>query len=116
MDDSRNRADLLKLIGAQGSAAYQSAIHVGHREQLRGIAGLDAAAVKDPQMARHLSILCVNTIAQVGVHRLRLLRRGRAPRTDGPYRLVGKNGLREASDPMHRNDGIELPSDDRFGL
>ena len=67
-------------------------------------------------MARHLSILCVNTIAQVRVHRLRLLRRGRAPRADGPYRLVGKIGLREASDPVHRNDGIELPSDDRFGL
>jgi hypothetical protein len=44
----RGRANLLKLIGAQGRAPYQSAIHVGHGKQLRCIAGLDAAAVEDP--------------------------------------------------------------------
>src|ERR1700677_557165 len=97
MDHSSGRANLLKLIGAQGSTAYQSAIHVGHGEQLHGIAGLDAAAVKDPQMARHLSILRVNAIAQEGVHRLRLFRRGRAARSDGPYRLVGENGPGKAA-------------------
>src|ERR1700691_4389687 len=111
MDDSSGRANLLKLIGAQGSTAYQSAIHVGHGEQLRGIAGLDAAAVKDPQMARHLSILRVNTIAQEGVHGLCLLRRGRAPRSDGPHRLISEDGPGKAADSVHRGHGIELPAD-----
>ena len=41
----RSRANLSKLIGAQGSAAYQSTIDVGHCEKLGRVAGLDAAAV-----------------------------------------------------------------------
>src|SRR3984893_1686990 len=76
MANGRSRANLLKLIGAQGSATYQSAILVGHREHLRGIAGVYAAAAKDPQMASYLSILRVNAIAQERVHFLSLLRRG----------------------------------------
>src|SRR6202042_496433 len=51
MANGRGRANLLKLFGAQGSAPHQSAIHVRHREQLLGVAGLYAAAVEDPQMA-----------------------------------------------------------------
>src|SRR5579859_3393120 len=116
MASGRSRANLLKLIGAQRSATDQTAIHVGHREQLRGIAGLYAAAVENPQMARYLSILRVNPIAQEGVHFLRLLRRGRAARPDGPHRFIGENRLRKAADPVHRDHGIELPGDHRFRL
>src|SRR6202035_2675757 len=99
MANGRGRANLLKLISAQGSATYQSAIHVGHVEQLRGIAGLDAAAVEDPQMARHLSILRMNSIAQEQVHLLRVLRRGRTPGSDAPQGFVGEDGPRKPADP-----------------
>src|SRR5258708_37977989 len=105
----RSRANLLKLIGAQRSATHQSAIHVGHREQLRCVARLYAAAVKDPQMASYLSILRVNAIAQERVHVLSLLRRGGTARADGPHRLIGENGPGKAADSVHRDHRIELP-------
>src|SRR5580658_3745338 len=116
MASGRSRAYLLKLIGAQRSATYQSAVHVGHREQLRRVAGLYAATVEDPQMARYLSILRVNAIAQERVHRLRLLRRSRAARPDGPHRFIGEDGPRKAPDPVHRDHRVELPRNDRFSL
>ena len=67
-------------------------------------------------MARHLSILCVNTIAQEGVHGLRLFRRGRAPRSDGPYRFISEDGPGKAADSVHRGHGIELAADDGLSL
>src|SRR5271168_1171142 len=116
MANGRSRANMLKLIGAQGSASYQPTIHVRHREKLRSVAGFHAAAIEYPQMVRHLSILRVNTIAQEAVDRLGLGRRGRAPRPDGPHRLISDYGPREAVDPVHRHHGIELPPDHRFSL
>src|SRR5258708_13230322 len=110
MASGRSRANLLKLIGAQGSATYQTAIHVGHREQLRGVAGLYAAAVKDPQMARYLSILRVNAIAQEGVHLLRLFRRGGAARPDGPDRLIGANRPPKPPQPTHPPPPLPFPA------
>src|SRR6185437_16325516 len=114
--NGRSRANLLKLIGAQGSAAHQSAVDVGHRKQLRGIAALPAAAVKDAQMARYLSILRVNAIAQEGMHLLRLRGRGGAAGADGPHRLIGKNGPGKSADSVHGDHRIELPRDHRLGV
>src|SRR5665213_1649910 len=88
--NGRSRANLPKLISAQRSATYQPTIHIGHAKQLRRIAGLDAATVEDTQMARHLSILGVDSTAQKRVHGLGLVRRRRAPRADGPHRLIGQ--------------------------
>ena len=47
MSRGSRRAYLKKLIGAQRRAAHQTAVHIAHREQLRRIRCLDAAAVQN---------------------------------------------------------------------
>jgi hypothetical protein len=56
MANGRSRANLPKLIGAQGSATHQSTVHVRHGKKFCCIAGFYAAAVKNPQTAAYLSI------------------------------------------------------------
>src|SRR5262249_48311849 len=66
------RADLEELVGAQRCTADQASVHVGHGEQLGGIAALDAAAVENAQLTRHFSILCTDATPQKGMHFLGL--------------------------------------------
>src|SRR5690606_13795847 len=80
-----------EIAGDQGCTANQAAIDVGLRKQRRGVGGLDATAVQDRQRAGYLSIARGNFATQERMHLLRLLRRGGAPGTDCPHRLVGQD-------------------------
>src|ERR1700691_541309 len=69
----RSRADLRKLLSVQRGTTNQAPIHIRHRKKIGSIAGLDAAAVEDPQLAGYISILGNNPATDEQVHRLGLL-------------------------------------------
>src|SRR5687767_682688 len=53
---TRGRQDRQKFFSLERGAPDQSTIHIGHREQLGRIAGLDAAAIEDARRGRDSSI------------------------------------------------------------
>src|SRR6202140_3341751 len=81
--------DCQELIRLQRGATDQTAVDVRHREQLRRIAGLDAAAVKNARGGRDSSIPGPDAGADELVYILRLLGRGVAAGADRPPRVVG---------------------------
>src|SRR5690554_3887276 len=84
----RRGGDGQEILGYEGRAPDQAAIHVGPREQLGRVGGLDAAAVQDRQRAGDCSIVGSQLATDEGVHLLGLLRAGGAAGADGPDRLV----------------------------
>src|SRR5688500_19528972 len=84
------------FVGLERGAADQTAIHVRHREELRGIRSLDAATVLDAHEGRDLSIATRDPGADVFMHFLGLLRRRGPARADRPDRFVRDHGARES--------------------
>ena len=91
----RGGTNIQKVCTLQRGAADQAAVDVRHRKQLRGIVGLDAAAVENRQVGgiRH-------HLANERVNILRLLRRGGVPGTDGPDGFLGHDRVGEGIDDL----------------
>src|SRR6516162_11780040 len=107
--------DRQKLIRLERGATDQPAIHIRHREQVRGIARLDAATVENAGGGRNFSIPLADPRPDEGVHLLRLLGCSVAPGADRPHRLVGNHALSERTRATELEHRIELPRDDLAG-
>src|SRR5205807_6112392 len=112
----RRSADRDKVLCRERSPTDQAAVDVGHREQLGGVAGLDAAAVENRQIPRQPLIPRADSRADECVHVLSLLRRRVPSRADRPHRFVGEHGVRQSSNPGGIEHRVELTAHPVFGL
>src|SRR5579875_1460591 len=87
-DSARRRANGKKIGRLQRGAADQAAVDVGLREQVRGVAGLDAAAIDDAGRVGDFSIGAGELATQQRVDLLGLFRAGGTAGADGPDRFV----------------------------
>src|ERR1700733_12283843 len=97
------------------SAADQSTVDVRHREELRRVDCLNAAAVKNARPGADFSIPGRQLRADESMHLLGLFGAGVASGADGPDGLVGEDGLGECLDTGELQHRFELPRDDLVG-
>src|SRR5690606_2346697 len=102
-----------KLRRFEGSAAYQPSVDVLHREQLRGLAAFDAAAVEDPEVGGYWSIPFRDHAADQRVNFLRLIRGRGPPGADRPNRFVRDDRRAECGGAGCIENRRDLALDDR---
>src|SRR6266571_15008 len=109
-------ADRDEVLRRERRPADQPAVNIGHRKQLRCIAGLDAAPVHDRYALRLPLIARREPRANECVHVLGLARRRVFAGADRPDRFVGERRVGERSRPGGGEHRIELAPDHAFGL
>src|SRR4051812_39232702 len=104
-----------EVVRVERGAADEGAVDVGQREQLLGVAGLDRAAIEDPDLIGS-GPPHAQDVADEGAGLLRLLCRGGAAGADRPDRLVGDHDAGDLVGLDGTEVGLQLALQHFLGL